>query len=213
MHPSRSSAACCAGTGGRSRSKSGIEGALNVLDSHSSLDEDGVAMPVPNGTMRVEEQRGELFAMASWPLSDAWRIEAGSRFEYSRLDLSGDSNLSKSFFFPKPRVLATWSMSADDRLRLLLEREVGQLDFEDFVGSASLSSSTVTAGNPDLEPDRTWRVEAAWERRFWGRACWCSPCATSVSRNSSIAFPSLPKSRSTPWATSATVGAPKWKST
>jgi outer membrane receptor protein involved in Fe transport len=50
----------------------------------------------------------------------------------------------------------------------LLEREVGQLDFEDFAGSASLSSSTVTAGNPDLEPERTWRVEAAWERAFWG---------------------------------------------
>jgi outer membrane receptor protein involved in Fe transport len=24
----------------------------------------------------------------------------------------------------------------------------------------------VTAGNPDLEPDRTWRLEAAWERRL-----------------------------------------------
>src|SRR5262249_27716259 len=23
--------------------------------------------------------------------------------------------------------------------------------------------------NPDLEPERAWTVEAAWERRFWGR--------------------------------------------
>jgi outer membrane receptor protein involved in Fe transport len=59
-------------------------------------------------------------------------------------------------------------MSEHDRLRVLLEREVGQLDFEDFAGSASLSSSTVTAGNPDLEPERTWRLEAAWERSFLG---------------------------------------------
>jgi outer membrane receptor protein involved in Fe transport len=144
--------------------ESGVEGALNVLDSRSSLDENGVAVPLLNGTVRVEEQRGELFASASWPLGAALRIEAGSRFEYSRLVQSGDSNLSKSFFFPKPRVLLTWSATENDRLRLLLEREVGQLDFEDFVASASLSSSTVTAGNPDLEPDRTWRLEAAWER-------------------------------------------------
>jgi len=145
----------------------GIEGALNVLESFSSLEEDGVAIPVPNGTTRVEEHRGELFAIASWPLSPACQMEAGSRFEYSRLGLSGDSTLNKSFFFVKPRVLATWTMSGNDRLRLLLEREVGQLDFEDFAGSASLSSSTVTAGNPDLEPERTWRVEAAWEHGFW----------------------------------------------
>jgi outer membrane receptor protein involved in Fe transport len=148
--------------------ESGIEGALNMLQSYSALEEDGIDMPVPNGATRVEEHRGELFAIASWPLGQAWQMEAGSRFEYSRIDLSGDSILSKSFFFVKPRALATWTISGNDRLRLLLEREVGQLDFEDFAGSASLSSSTVTAGNPDLEPERTWRVEAAWERGFWG---------------------------------------------
>ena len=146
--------------------ESGVEAAFNMLDSHNSLEEGGVAQPLPNGTVRVEERRGEAFATAGWPLSTAWRIEAGARFEYSRLEQSGDSTLAKSFFFPKPRVLLTWSASDRDRVHFLLEREVGQLDFEDFVGSASLSASTVTAGNPDLEPDRTWRVEAGWERRF-----------------------------------------------
>ena len=153
---------------GRFSLESGAEGTRNVLDSRSSLEEDGEPQALPNGTARVEEQRGEVFAQASWPLSTAWRVEAGSRFEYSRLALSGDSKLDKAFFFPKPRVLLTWSASGRDRLRLLAEREVGQLDFEDFVGSASLSASTVTAGNPDLEPDRTWRLEAAWERHFMG---------------------------------------------
>ena len=148
--------------------ESGIEGALNVLDSRNTLEENGIATPLPNGAARIEEQRGELFAMAGWPVGSAWRLEAGSRFEDSRLDLSGDSNLRKSFFFAKPRVLATWSMSEHVRLRVLLEREVAQLDFEDFAGSASLSSSTVTAGNPDLEPERTWRLEAGWERSFLG---------------------------------------------
>jgi len=151
---------------GRLSLESGIEGALNVLDSRNRLEEGGVPAPLPNGTVRVEERRGEVFAKASWPLSAGWRIEAGSRFEYSRLDQSGDSSSSRSFFFPKPRVLATWSLSEGNRLRFLLEREVGQLDFEDFAGSASLSASTVTAGNPQLEPDRTWRMEAAWERSF-----------------------------------------------
>lgn len=148
--------------------ESGIEGALNVLDSRNSLEVDGAVTPLPGGNTRVEEQRGEAFTSASWPVGTAWRIEAGSRFELSRLSLSGDSDLDKSFFFAKPRILATWSMSAKDRMRFLLERDVSQLDFEDFAGSASLSSSTVTAGNPDLVPERTWRVEAAWERAVLG---------------------------------------------
>jgi len=153
-------------THGKFSLEGGIEAAFNVLDSHNSLQEDGEAAPLPNGTLRVEERRGEIFANATWPLAAAWRIEAGSRFEYSRLEETGDSTLSKSFFFPKPRVLVTWTRSDGDRLRFLLEREVGQLDFEDFAGSASLSSGTVTAGNPNLEPDRTWRLEVAWERSF-----------------------------------------------
>jgi hypothetical protein len=144
--------------------ETGIEGALNELDSRNSLEVDGAAMPLPGGNTRVAERRGEAFAHASWPLGTAWRIEAGSRFELSRLELSGDSDLSRSFFFAKPRVQATWSVSGHDRLRLLVERDAGQLIFGDFAGSASLSSSTVTAGNPDLVPEHTWRVEAAWER-------------------------------------------------
>jgi outer membrane receptor protein involved in Fe transport len=151
---------------GQAALESGVEGAFNVLDSRNSLEEDGVPAQLPNGVARVEERRGEAFVTASWPVSDAWRIEAGSRFEYSRLAQSGDSTLAKSFFFPKPRALVTWSATGSDRLRFLIEREVGQLDFEDFVGSASLAASTVTAGNPDLEPDRTWRAELGWERRF-----------------------------------------------
>lgn len=152
---------------GRVMLESGLEGALNVLDSRSSLDEDGIAASLPNGSARVEERRVEAFAGAKWPLSTTLRVEAGSRFEHSSLEQSGGGNRpGKSFFFPKPRVLLTWSPTPNDGLRLLLEREVGQLDFDDFVGSASLSSGTVSAGNPDLEPDRTWRIELAWERRF-----------------------------------------------
>lgn len=146
--------------------ESGVEAARNALESRNSLEENGVDTPLPGGDTRVTENRGEAFATAGWPLSSSWRIEAGSRFEVSRLEVSGDSNLSKSFFFVKPRVLSTWSMTAHDRLRLLVERDVGQLDFEDFAGSASLSSGTVTAGNPDLVPERMWRAEIAWERNL-----------------------------------------------
>src|SRR3546814_11679495 len=93
-------------------------------------------------------------------------IETGLRYEISRLSQTGDSELSKSLSYFKPRLLLSWAASPRDRLRLQVEREVGQLNFEDFVSSPSLTSGTVTAGNKNLEPDSLVRYEAAWERRL-----------------------------------------------
>lgn len=142
----------------------GLEMALNTLDSRTSLTENSIEVAIPSAIVRVEERRSEAFITGTWTLSPAWNLELGSRFEYSELTQSGDATSSKSFFFPKPRALLTWSQGAN-QVHLLAERTVGQLDFEDFVSSASLTSGTVTAGNPDLEPDRTRRIELAWERR------------------------------------------------
>jgi hypothetical protein len=144
----------------------GIEGAVNILDSHSRLAEDGVDVPLPAANVRVRENRAEVFATATWRVSPSWTVEAGGRFEASKLTQSGDSAMSKSLKFLKPRALATWTLDGDNELRFLAEREVGQLDFADFVSSASLTSNSVTAGNKDLEPDSLWRLEAAWEHRF-----------------------------------------------
>ena len=44
---------------------------------------------------------------------------------------------------------------------------VGQLDFDNFVADSSLNKGTVTAGNPDLNPEQAWVTEAAVEQRFW----------------------------------------------
>ena len=141
----------------------GAEGTINTLDSHVALTENDVAVPLPAADMRVEEKRAELFAAGTWHLSSALNVETGLRFEASRLKQSGDSSLVKSLSYLKPRLLATWAASRRDQLRLLIEREVGQLDFADFVSEASLTSGTVTAGNRDLEPDSLWRAELAWE--------------------------------------------------
>ena len=148
--------------------EAGLEGAYNVLDGDTRYFENGLALPLPAAQVKVEELRGELSGKAIWRASPKLNIEAGARMEVSRISQSGDTDLSKSFFYPKPRLLATWSPTATDQLRLRLEREVGQLDFGDFVSSAGTETGTVDAGNPDLAPERSWVAEAAWEKRFWG---------------------------------------------
>lgn len=146
--------------------ETGIEGALNTLDNHSALEENGVDIPLPTNHVRVQEKRAELFAISTWHLSPVFSAEAGARFEMSRLTQSGDSRLGKSLSFLKPRMLLRWTPSPRDEFRLLVERAVGQLDFDNFVSSASLTSNSITAGNKDLEPDRLWRAELAWEHHI-----------------------------------------------
>jgi outer membrane receptor protein involved in Fe transport len=148
--------------------EAGLEGAYNVLDGDTRYFENGLALPLPAAQVKVEELRGELSGKAIWRASPKLNVEAGARMEVSRISQSGDTDLSKSFFYPKPRVLATWSPTTTDQLRLRVEREVGQLDFDDFVSSAGTETGTVDAGNPDLVPERLWTIETAWEKRFWG---------------------------------------------
>lgn len=148
--------------------ESGGEAAFNVLHSHSQLEVGGTNVSLPAADVRVTERRGEAFAAASWQPITSWLLEAGVRFETSHLEQRGDSMLVKSFTFPKPRLALTWISGPQTQWRLRVERSVSQLDFGDFVSSTSLTSSTITAGNADLEPERTWQASLEWERRFLG---------------------------------------------
>lgn len=152
--------------GSRASLELGGEAAFNSLDSRSALEENGQSVALPSANVRVEERRAEAFATLTWRPRPTLTVEAGARVEASRLTQTGDSQLEKTFLYPKPRLLVTWARDDRHQLRFEVERRVGQLDFEDFVSSTSLTSNTITAGNPDLEPDKTWRLAATWERRF-----------------------------------------------
>lgn len=147
--------------------EAGAEAALNDLDSSTKLSRDGAPIVLPSANVQVRETRWEAFGKAVWRPTDAWTLEAVLRQEGSTLTSQGDVRLSKSLAFTKPRLAASWSPGPAWQFRLSLEREVGQLNFDDFVARSSLSTSTVTAGNPNLNPQQAWVSEAAIERRFW----------------------------------------------
>jgi hypothetical protein len=148
--------------------ESGGEVAYNFLDSATAYEENGVAIPLPSSSVKVEELRGEAFGQATWRPSPKLTLEAGMRVEVSEISQSGDSDLTKSFVYPKPRVQLTWTPWEGHQFRFRAERQVGQLDFGDFVASADIDIGQVEGGNPDLEPDKTTLLEAVYERRFWG---------------------------------------------
>lgn len=143
-----------------------LELAWNLLVSRTELAENGVAVDLPGSDVRVEEQRIEGALLATWQPADDWQVEGGLRLEASRLQQTGDSALTRRFTYPKPQLGLSHDIGERHELRWSLSREVGQLDFGDFVASASLDSGDVSAGNARLEPDKTWRSELSWKVGF-----------------------------------------------
>ena len=149
--------------------EAGGEVAYNFLDSQTSYSENGIAIPLPGAAVKVEELRGEVFGQTTWRPESRWTVEAGLRVEVSEISQSGDSDRSKSFVYPKPRLQVTWTPVQGHQFRFRAEREVGQLDFGDFVASAEVDLGQVQAGNPDLEPYKANTFQLVYERRFWDK--------------------------------------------
>jgi hypothetical protein len=139
----------------------GVEGAINVLSSHSTLTLGGAPVILPAANIRLEEKRVEFFSTASWRFSPVWMSELGARYEASTLVQSGDSSLTKDLAFFKPRWLTTWNPAPGDEIRLLMERQVGQLVFRNFASSTSLNGNIINGGNKDLEPASSWNISLA----------------------------------------------------
>jgi len=148
--------------------EAGVENADNKLDSQTRFTADGVAVQLPAANVQVEEKRTETFVKASWrPLTD-WTIDAALRYESSDISSRGDVLLSKSLAFAKPRLTVAWTPIPATQFRARIEREVGQLDFSDFVASTSLATAQgVTSGNPNLNPEQDWVVEGQVEQKLW----------------------------------------------
>ncbi len=148
--------------------EAGAEGDYNALTARTTFLQNGTPVALPAANVHVTELRGEGFGTATWTADPKITVEAGLRVEASRIASSGDVVSSQTFVYPKPRAALTWSPDAPDQIRLRVEREVGQLNFDDFAAnSGNISTGDVHAGNPRLNPQTDWVFEAAYERHFW----------------------------------------------
>ena len=148
--------------------ESGLDLTLNTLVNFVELFKNGVKIPLPASDVHIQEQRGEAFSTLTWQAMPDLTIESGLRYEMSRMKQTGDSVLTRQFGYLKPRVKASYKLEKDDVLRLLVEREAGQLNFNNFVTTIDVKSNSVNAGNKNLVPQTLWRVEADWEHAFKG---------------------------------------------
>ncbi|MDP3739583.1 MAG: outer membrane beta-barrel protein [Hyphomonadaceae bacterium] len=151
----------------------GLEGAFNFRDTTLDVSNNNGTGPVPQfiavANAKVEEERAEPFITDVWKISSQLTLETGFIYEASRITQTGDAPKEREFSYPKPRMIATWQAGATDQLRASIIRDVSQLDFAQFASAINVVDAFSTRGNPDLEPEKAWKLRGEWERRFGKR--------------------------------------------
>ncbi len=144
-----------------------LEGAYNWLHTANGFSYNAFPVQLPNAHATVSETREQGSAQLIWQAVPSLQVELGLYLEHSLIASHADARGHKSLTYPKPRVALTYSPTTNDQFRLRVEREVGQLDFNNYVASSSLDTGTLHAGNTNIVPQQSWVVEAAYERHFW----------------------------------------------
>jgi hypothetical protein len=155
--------------GARHRIEFGGEGAFNTLEQELEL-AGSEAPTIPFANVLVEEERAEFFGSHTWRPSDPWSIETRVAWETSTLTFTGDTNQTTELSFWKPSIQISRTFAGNNQLRFRYYRDVGQLDFGDFVSAAATADALIAGGNPDLQPQTDWRAELGADLRYRGMA-------------------------------------------
>lgn len=151
----------------------GIEGAINTLDSSLRIrTQDGQGNEtffLPPEPVTVTEKRAEAFVNIVWQAGEKLAVNGGLNGEISRIATEGAADQAQTFTFLKPSIGFNYTLTPKLQVGIAAERSVGQLDFGDFAASADAADDRVLAGNPDLRPDRTDRVQTTLDYQFGER--------------------------------------------
>ncbi len=149
----------------------GVEGAINTLNKDLDFfvldDGERIDVPVFNSDQKITEDRVEVFSTHSWKPVPALEIQTGLAAEFSWLTQTGsDVGEERSFQFAKPSLDIWYNTDESTQIWFSFLRDVGQLDFDDFVATVNREDDEVLAGNPELAPEKSWDFEIGAERRF-----------------------------------------------
>ncbi len=154
-----------------------MEGALNRLDIENALfnrDALGefVPVPFPNAAATVQERRAEAAITYGRTLSPELNLQTSVAAEYSQISQDGAGGVTRTFYRPKGFVNLAWRPEPGLDISARIERQVGQLNFFDFVASGNISAGTTNSGNANLVPPQSWnaQLQATKNLGVWGTA-------------------------------------------
>ena len=149
-----------------------IEGAFNDLDVENQFlfaGRDGVLVEGAVNNFKVSEDRAEATLTYSRQFSSALNMQISLGGEYSILIQERDGVIAqrpRQFFRPKGYISTTYNLSPTLDIRTRFEREVGQLNFFDFVSSTNLQDDLDVTANPELVPEQSWLGNVEFDKNL-----------------------------------------------
>ncbi|MBP02817.1 MAG: hypothetical protein CMM25_08420, partial [Rhodospirillaceae bacterium] len=149
----------------------GLEGAVNSLDKKQRyfdyINNQPSLRDVFNADQIITEDRAEIFASHTWSLTKKWEVETGVASEFSKLNQIGsDVNTVRKFNFIKPNIDLYYKPMAQTQFFASVTRDIGQLNFSDFISSLDRDDSEIDSGNPTLVPEKSWDFEFGTEHKL-----------------------------------------------
>jgi hypothetical protein len=117
----------------------------------------------------VSENRAETTLTHNRPLGEKWSLQASVGVEYSELmqeRTGAAATQPREFVRPKGFISANYKASETFDIRTRLERQVGQLNFFDFISSVDLEDNLDRSANPDLVPSQSWLANIEFDKDF-----------------------------------------------
>jgi outer membrane receptor for ferrienterochelin and colicins len=122
--------------------------------------------------VKIKENRYEIFGNHSFNISSAIVLQSSITAEFSKIVadniLQGGmiDRRDTSFTYLKPRFNFRYDVTAQDQIRLLAEKKVSQLDFNNFVTRFDQMEQIFKFGNTNIRPEQTWDFAATYEHRL-----------------------------------------------
>ena len=139
------------------------------------------AREVSDGRVR----RLALFAQDEWTIDPAWSAYLGARWEGIRTDASGNTfattQVRSSVWSPIAQLLWKVPGSKGDQLRLAASRTYKAPELANLLPRRQIwdnndATEADFLGNPNLQPELAWGIDAAWEH-YWAEGALVSLAA------------------------------------
>ncbi|MBL4572120.1 MAG: TonB-dependent receptor [Gammaproteobacteria bacterium] len=159
----------------------GVERAITQLDSSLFLgsisgseppsSQTGGLPPLPDSSnfgTTVEETRYEGFVYHNWNLNERMSLESSLFLEDFKIAQTGVFMSSRDFDFVRPSVDYRFNLADNFQIRASVRRDIEQLSFAYFAATENEEDrdQDIDAGNPQLEPEESWRYEVGMEYRL-----------------------------------------------
>lgn len=154
----------------------GGEAAFNkfskTFDSFSRDDAMSELLIYTSDNVKIKENRYEVFANHSFNISSAIVLQSSITTEFSKIvadNIFQGGQIDRrdtSFTYIKPRFNFRYDVTAQDQIRLLAEKKVSQLDFNNFVTRFDQLEQIFKLGNTNIRPEQIWDFAATYEHRL-----------------------------------------------